>query len=62
MTTQAVLVNGQPGLRTFDPAGRLVYVLSLDIEDGRVQRIFSLLNPDKLGHLGEISDVGLRRS
>jgi RNA polymerase sigma-70 factor (ECF subfamily) len=34
--------------------------MSVDVADGAVQRIHSMLNPDKLGHLGPLSDVALR--
>jgi RNA polymerase sigma-70 factor (ECF subfamily) len=55
-------VNGQPGaiLRTAD--GQLVNVFALDIAGGVVQTIRSVINPDKLGHLGPVADVpALRR-
>ncbi len=54
------IVNGGPGFRSFDPAGRLVNVVGLDITGGVIARVYSMLNPDKLGHLGPLSDVGLR--
>jgi RNA polymerase sigma-70 factor (ECF subfamily) len=45
-----------------DPDGRIVNVISLDIADGLVQTIRSVLNPDKLRHLGPLADVrGLLR-
>jgi RNA polymerase sigma-70 factor (ECF subfamily) len=53
-------VNGQPGAITYDPQDRVVNVFTLDIADGRVQTIRSILNPDKLRHLGPVSDVALR--
>ena len=62
ITFEPVLVNGQPGFRTFDPQGRLANVVTVDVEGGRVTRVFSMLNPDKLGHLGPVSDVALRPS
>ena len=55
-------VNGQPGFRTIGPDGRLVNVVGFDILDGHVVAIRSMLNPHKLAHLGEISDLGLRPS
>lgn len=61
-TLEAVLVNGQPGLRTMDPDGRLVNVMALEISGGVVVGVKSMLNPDKLAHLGPISDLGLKRS
>jgi RNA polymerase sigma-70 factor, ECF subfamily len=56
-------VNGQPGALVLDPDDRLVNVLSLDIADGVVQTIRSVINPDKLRHLGPLADVrGLLRA
>ena len=58
---EPVLVNGQPGLLVLDGDGRLVSVQALDIVDGRVARVYGVVNPDKLGHLGtELSPVALR--
>src|SRR5262249_53579255 len=63
ITLQRHEVNGQPGALMLDPEGRIVNVVSLDIADGLVQTIRSVINPDKLHHLGEPSDVrGLLRS
>ena len=50
-------VNGQPGAVTYDAGGRVVNVFALDVADGVVQAIRSVVNPDKLGHLGPVSDV-----
>jgi RNA polymerase sigma-70 factor (ECF subfamily) len=50
-------INGHPGALILDPAGRLLGVLALDIADGRVQTVRSIVNPDKLGHLGPVGDV-----
>jgi RNA polymerase sigma-70 factor (ECF subfamily) len=61
-TFEAAIVNGQPGFRTVAPDGKLVNVVAIEIEGGVVRRIYSMLNPDKLGHLGPVSDVGLRPS
>ena len=62
VTLEPALVNGQPGVRAIAPDGGLVNVLSIDVADGAVQRIHSMLNPDKLGHLGPLSDAALRPS
>jgi len=62
VTLHPVWVNGQPGFRTVDSEGRLVNVVGLDIVGGRVASIYSILNPAKLSHLGETSDLGLRPS
>jgi len=50
-------VNGQPGGLALDPEGRVISVFTLDIADGAVQAIRSVVNPDKLGHLGPVSDL-----
>jgi RNA polymerase sigma-70 factor (TIGR02957 family) len=50
-----VEVNGQPGALLM-AAGGVVGVMALDIADGRVQGIRSIVNPDKLGHIGPVAD------
>ncbi|HYK30207.1 MAG TPA: RNA polymerase sigma-70 factor [Streptosporangiaceae bacterium] len=56
-----VEVNGQPGALVQAPDGSLVNVFSLDIADGQIQMIRSVINRDKLRHLGPLADVaGLR--
>jgi RNA polymerase sigma factor (sigma-70 family) len=50
-------VNGQPGAVTYDAEGRVISVFALDVADGLVQAIRSVVNPDKLGHIGPVSDV-----
>jgi RNA polymerase sigma-70 factor, ECF subfamily len=50
-------INGQPGARMFDGNGLLTNVFSLEIADGQIQTVRSIINPDKLGHLGPIADV-----
>jgi RNA polymerase sigma-70 factor (ECF subfamily) len=35
-------------------------VVELDVADGVVQAIRSVANPDKLGHIGSVSDVARR--
>lgn len=54
---KTVRVNGQPGAVTYDAGGRVVSVFALDVADGMVQAIRSVVNPDKLGHLGPVSDL-----
>jgi RNA polymerase sigma-70 factor (ECF subfamily) len=48
-------VNGQPGA-VLMAGGGVVAVMALDIADGRVQGIRSIVNPDKLHHVGEVAD------
>ncbi len=52
-----VEVNGQPGALLLDPGDGLVSVMALDIADGHVQTVCSIVNPDKLGHLGRVGDL-----
>jgi RNA polymerase sigma-70 factor (TIGR02957 family) len=52
-------VNGQPGAVGYDAQGRVVAVFALDVADGLVQTIRSVVNPDKLSHIGPVSDVAL---
>ena len=62
VTVEAAEVNGQPGAVVVDGDGRLVNVFALDIADGVVQTVRSIINPAKLGHLGPLADVqGLLR-
>ena len=55
-------VNGQPGAVLYDAEGRVVSVIELDIgPNGHgsdvVQTMHAVVNPDKLAHLGPVSDV-----
>ena len=51
-------VNGsQPGARVLAPRGALINVVAVDVLDGQVQAIRSVVNPEKLGHLGPLADV-----
>jgi hypothetical protein len=51
-------VNGQPGAIAIDAQDRLVAVIGLDITDGQIQTIRSIVNPDKLRHLDRVGDLG----
>jgi RNA polymerase sigma-70 factor (ECF subfamily) len=51
-------VNGQPGALFFDREGRLISVMSLDVAEGQIQGVSSIINPDKLRHLGPLADLG----
>lgn len=61
MRLRYVTVNGQPGAMIFDPQDRLINVIALDIGDGVVRAIRSVVNPAKLRHLGPLSDATLLR-
>ena len=50
-------INGHPGLLASDPQERVLGVVVLDIADGRVHTVRTVVNPDKLRHLGPVGDV-----
>jgi len=50
-------VNGQPGAIFRDRDGKVVNTWTLDILDGRIQAIRTVINPDKLGHVGPVADA-----
>jgi RNA polymerase sigma-70 factor (TIGR02957 family) len=50
-------VNGQPGALILDGDGELLGVMTLDIAEGQIQGVRSIVNPDKLQHLGPVADV-----
>jgi RNA polymerase sigma-70 factor (TIGR02957 family) len=50
-------VNGQPGALMLAGDGSVLGVMALDIAEGRIQGIRSIVNPDKLGHLGSGGDL-----
>ncbi len=52
------VVNGQPGALYLDPEGRVFGVVALDVGEGGVSGIWTVVNPDKLRHLGPVSDLG----
>ena len=58
---EPALVNAQPGAVVRDLDGLVVTVLGFDIVDGAVQTIRSIVNPDKIGHLGAVSPLTRRR-
>ena len=60
MRVEPSVVNGQPGAVAYDGDGRIVSVFSLDIADGQIQAIRSVVNPHKLTHLGTTSPFSLR--
>jgi RNA polymerase sigma-70 factor (TIGR02957 family) len=52
LVASATWVNGQPGVR-MELDGRLVGVVSLTVEDGRITRVYSIANPDKLSRVDD---------
>jgi RNA polymerase sigma-70 factor (ECF subfamily) len=51
-----VEVNGGPGALFLDAQQRLIAVVALEIADGQITSISSIVNPDKLTHLGPVAD------
>ncbi|NGO13093.1 RNA polymerase sigma-70 factor [Streptomyces sp. HC44] len=54
---QVTEVNGQPGATVFDAQHQLVAVMGLDIAQGGIQTIHSIVNPDKLRHFDQVGDL-----
>ncbi|WP_330355487.1 RNA polymerase sigma-70 factor [Streptomyces chartreusis] len=50
-------INGQPGAVYRDRDGKVLQTLVLDVLDGQIQTIRTVLNPDKLGHMGPVADA-----
>jgi RNA polymerase sigma factor (sigma-70 family) len=52
----AVEVNGGAGAMFMDSQERVISVIALDIGEGEIRGISSIVNPEKLGHLGPVGD------
>jgi RNA polymerase sigma-70 factor, ECF subfamily len=50
-------VNGQPGAIFRDRDNNVLNTWTLDVLDGQIQTIRSVINPDKLGHVGPVADA-----
>jgi RNA polymerase sigma-70 factor (ECF subfamily) len=57
VSVRPVEVNGDPGALFLDDQERLLAVWALDVADGLVTGIRSIVNPDKLAHLGPVGDA-----
>jgi len=57
VSVRPVEVNGDPGALFLDDQERLLAVWALDVADGQVTGIRSIVNPDKLAHLGPVGDA-----
>ena len=58
VSMRPVEVNGSPGALFLDPQQRLVGVWALGMAGGQITSISSIVNPDKLTHLGPVGDFG----
>ena len=56
LTVRPTQVNGQPGATFHAADGGLINVMTFEIADGAVQALRSVVNPDKLAHLGPLAD------
>ena len=56
VSLRPVEVNGGPGAIILDAQQQLIGVWALDIADGQIRSISSIVNPDKLAHLGPVGD------
>jgi RNA polymerase sigma-70 factor (ECF subfamily) len=50
-------INGQPGMVFRGPHGGAFGVMSFEVVDGRIATIRSVVNPDKLHHLGAVESL-----
>jgi RNA polymerase sigma-70 factor (TIGR02957 family) len=58
VSLRPVEVNGGPGALYLDAQQRLIAVVALEIAGGQITSISSIVNPDKLAHLGPVGDFG----
>jgi RNA polymerase sigma-70 factor, ECF subfamily len=56
-TMEPRVVNGQPGVIFRGPHGGVMSVMSFEVVDRRVATIRSIVNPDKLDHLGPVESL-----
>jgi RNA polymerase sigma-70 factor (TIGR02957 family) len=56
-SVRPVEVNGGPGACFVDAQQRLIAVIALEIAGSQITSIHAIVNPDKLTHLGPVSDV-----
>ncbi|MFF1632265.1 RNA polymerase sigma-70 factor [Leifsonia sp. NPDC058248] len=56
-TLEPHTVNGQPGAILRDRDDKVINTWTLEVLDGRIQAIRTVLNPDKLGHVGPVADA-----
>jgi RNA polymerase sigma-70 factor (TIGR02957 family) len=59
VSLRPVEVNSGPGALLLDAEQRLIGVWALEIAQGEIRGIRSIVNPDKLAHLGSVADTAL---
>lgn len=55
---EPVTVNAAPGALVLDPNGTVVGVVGFEVQGERFERIWSIVNPDKLRHVRDIRPPG----
>ena len=58
MSMRFVEVNGDAGAMFLDGQQRVVGVWAIEIADGEITSVSSIVNPEKLRHLGPVGDFG----
>jgi RNA polymerase sigma-70 factor (TIGR02957 family) len=56
VSMRPVEVNGGPGALFVDEQDRVLAVWAIEIADGAITQVSSIVNPDKLAHLGPVGD------
>jgi RNA polymerase sigma-70 factor (ECF subfamily) len=54
---ESQVVNGQPGAIFRDRDNRVIIAWIFDVHEGQIQTIRTMLNPDKLAHVGPVADA-----
>jgi RNA polymerase sigma-70 factor (ECF subfamily) len=57
-TLRQVEINGEPGALVLDRDGNLINAFVLQIASRQIVAVNSIINPDKLAHLGPVADLG----
>lgn len=57
VSLRPVEVNGGPGALYLDGGQRLIGVMAIDVVEGQIAGVRSIVNPDKLTHLGPVADA-----
>ncbi len=57
VSVRPVEVNAGPGALYLDGQQRIIGVLALELAEGQITSISSIVNPDKLAHLGPVADI-----
>ena len=55
---EALGIGNETEVVGYDGEGHVVNVMALEIDGGYVRGVRSIVNPDKLGHLGPVADLG----